>query len=125
MLESQGSGGRGSGPQPPEKSQNIGFLGKTGLNSLKFTKHSMLGHHRHATETHGVSLADRKWLANSGILILPPLIKFKKKKKMVSKLEPLRQNFLDPRMTISFKMASHERLEFRLALYSIMIQSVC
>ena len=40
---------------PPEKSQKIGFLSNTGLNPLKITKlpskHSMLGHHRHASET--------------------------------------------------------------------------
>ena len=42
-------------PPPPEKSQNVGFLSNTGLNPLKYTKlpsqHSLLGHHRHASET--------------------------------------------------------------------------
>ena len=40
---------------PLKKSQNIGFLINTGPDPLKITKpssqHSMLGHHRHASET--------------------------------------------------------------------------
>ena len=44
---------RGSGP--PGKSQNIGFLSSTGPDPLNITilpsQHSMLGHHRHASET--------------------------------------------------------------------------
>ena len=55
----EGAGGGGQGirtppPPPPENSQNIGFLSNTGLDSLKITKlpsqHSMLGHHRHASD---------------------------------------------------------------------------
>ena len=50
---------------PPENHKNIGFLRNTGPDPLKITKlpsqHSMLGHHRHASETpfNGVSLAGR------------------------------------------------------------------
>ena len=45
-----------SGPPPPPKNHtNIGFLSITGLDPLKNTKlpnqHSMLRHHRHASET--------------------------------------------------------------------------
>ena len=59
----------------PKNHKNIGFLSNTGLDPLKITKlssqHSMLGHHRHASETpfrwrfagwpilDGVSLAGR------------------------------------------------------------------
>ena len=53
-ADPEGGGGAG-GPDPPEKSQNIGFLSNSGLDPLKITKlpsqHSMLGHHRHASET--------------------------------------------------------------------------
>ena len=46
----------GTGVQtPPEKSRKLGFLSNTGPDPLKTTKlpsqHSMLGHHRHASET--------------------------------------------------------------------------
>ena len=47
-------GDRGSGP-PLKNHKNIGFLSNTGLDLLNITKlpiqHSMLGHHRHASET--------------------------------------------------------------------------
>ena len=50
----RGSGGGGKGSGPLEKSQNLGFLGNTGLDRLRNTKlpsqHSMLGHHRTASE---------------------------------------------------------------------------
>ena len=40
---------------PPEESQNIGFSSDTGMDPQKNHKatkqHSMLGHHRHASET--------------------------------------------------------------------------
>ena len=51
------------------------------------SQHSMLGHHRHASETpfNCVSLACQWWPAYSGIWILPPLIKNKKKKKKKKK----------------------------------------
>ena len=51
--------------------KNIGFLRNTGLDLLKITKlpsqHSMLGHHRHASETP----FKWRWLADDGPLILP------------------------------------------------------
>ena len=76
-----GSRGGNRGPDPPlENYKNIGFLSNTGPEPLKITKlpnqHSMLGQHRPA---------------NSGIWI-------QTKKKTLSKLDPLWQNFLDPRM---------------------------
>ena len=47
--------GRGSGHLPLKKHKNIGFLSNTGPDALKITKltsqHSMLGHHRPASET--------------------------------------------------------------------------
>ena len=48
-------GGGGQGARTPlENHKNIGFLSNTGLEPLKITKlpsqHSMLGHHRHASE---------------------------------------------------------------------------
>ena len=56
-------GGGGTGVQTPlENHKNIGFLINTGLDHLKNHKankpHSMIGHHRHASETplNGVSL---------------------------------------------------------------------
>ena len=68
-------GGTG-GLDPPGKYKIIGCLINTGPDPLKNTKlpiqHSILGHHRPA---------------NSGIWMLPPLIKLKKKAS--SKLEPL------------------------------------
>ena len=93
-------GDRGSGP-PLKNHKNKGFSSNTGPDPLKKwqlpSQHSMLGRHLHASETpfNGVSLAGRWWPAYSGTWILPPLIK---KRKMLSKLDPLWQNFLDPRM---------------------------
>ena len=54
----------------------------------------MLGHHRPASET------PFKWPANSGIWILPPLIKLKQRN---VKVGPPWQNFLDPHMCITVK----------------------
>ena len=77
-------GDRGFG-LPLENYKNIGFLSNTGPDTLKITKlpiqHSMLGHHRPTNETpfNGVLLAGQWWPVNSGIWILPPLIKLKKK----------------------------------------------
>ena len=34
-VDPEGGGGGGRGSRPPEKSQNIGFLSKTGLNPLE------------------------------------------------------------------------------------------
>ena len=48
-------GGSGSVPPSLKNHKNIGCLSNTGLDPLKITKlpsqHSMLGHHRHASET--------------------------------------------------------------------------
>ena len=54
--ERGGGGGQGSRhPIPLKNHKNIGFLNNTGPDPLKITKlpsqHSMLGHHRHASET--------------------------------------------------------------------------
>ena len=61
-------GDRGSGP--PWKITNIGFLRNTGPDPLKITKlqikHSMLGHHRPASET------PFKWCFASGPLMAHP-----------------------------------------------------
>ena len=64
MCGSRG-GDRGSGP-PLKNQKNIGSLSNTGPDPLKnhksiCSKHSMLGHHRHTSETpfNGVSLAGR------------------------------------------------------------------
>ena len=75
MGGSKGLGGWAGGPDPPEKSQNtcIGFLSNTGPDiPWKFVKlqsqHSMLGHHRHTSETplkwrfaDGPMMARLKW----------------------------------------------------------------
>ena len=54
-------------PPPPEKSQNIGLLSNAGLDPLKITKpssqHSLLGHHRLASETF-------PWRADDGLSIV-------------------------------------------------------
>ena len=65
MCRSRGGGG-GSGaggldPPPLKNHKNIGFSSNIGLDPLKITKlpsqHTMLGHHRHASETpNGVSV---------------------------------------------------------------------
>ena len=61
-----GGGGGVGGPDTPLKyHKNIGFLSNTGPDPLKITKlpsqHSMLGHHRPASESpfNGVALAGR------------------------------------------------------------------
>ena len=57
----EGTQGVPDPPPPPEKSKNIGFLSKAGPVPLKITKlpnqHSMLGHHRHASECHLMKLS--------------------------------------------------------------------
>ena len=83
----QRGGGQGVRTPPPlENYKNKGFISNTGPDPLKITKlpsqHSMLGHHRPASE--GVSLAGRWWPANSGIWILPLFIKLKKKNRCQS-----------------------------------------
>ena len=53
-ADPEGGGGAG-GPDPLENYKNIGFLSNIGPDPLKITKlpiqHSMLGHHRPASET--------------------------------------------------------------------------
>ena len=53
-LSREGQGVR-TPPPPLENDKNIGFHSNTGPDPLKLTKllgqHSMLGHHRHASET--------------------------------------------------------------------------
>ena len=87
--------------QTREKSQKYRVFSNTGPDSLKITalpsQHSMLGHQRPAIETpfNGDLLAGRWSPAYSGIWILSST---KNKTQKLSKLDPLRQNFLDPRM---------------------------
>ena len=92
LIDHVGIQGGGTGspdpppPPPPLKNhKNIGFLSNTGLDPLKITKlpskHSMLGHHWHASETpfKWLLLAVRLWPAYSGIWIgLDPLSPKKK-----------------------------------------------
>ena len=53
----EGGGTGGLDPPPLKNHQNIGFLSKTGPDPLKNHKptkqHSMLGHHRHASNAGG------------------------------------------------------------------------
>ena len=89
-------GDRGSGPPPPEKSQNIEFLSNTGPDSLNFSKlpsqHSTLGHHRQASKTP----------AFSDIWIPSPLKK--KKKKTLSEFDSRSdRNGIQERMFRQFK----------------------
>ena len=75
--------GGGGSPDPLANHQNIGFLSNTGPDPLK--------NHKATMPAFNVGPSS----ANSGILILPTLIK----KKTLSKLDPLRQNFLDPHLS--------------------------
>ena len=76
---------RGSRGTPTLKNpkKNMGFLSNTGPDPLKITKllslHSMLGHHRHTSETpfKWRLPGGRWWAAYSGIWILPPLTNYK------------------------------------------------
>ena len=98
-LRIQGGAGTG-GPDPPEISQNIRFLGF--LERLiripwKITKllsqHSIMGHHWHVSET----VVGLWWPKISCIWIHSST----KKKITLSKLALLWKNFLDPRMSVS------------------------
>ena len=85
VCRSRGGGGdRGSGP-PLENHKNIDFFSNAGPDPLKIVKlpsqfkfWAIIGTpgKRHLN---GVSLVDRRWPANSGIWIIPPPIKLKKK----------------------------------------------
>ena len=77
-ADPEGGGGTG-GPDPPEISQNIEFLTKTGLDPLENQKASfqcwaIIGPpaKRHLN---GVSLADQYWPAQSGIRSLSSQLK--------------------------------------------------
>ena len=96
--------GEASGPPTLENYKNIGFLSNTGSNPLKIT---MLGHHRPASET------PLKWPANSGVWILLPLIKLKKKNKKkngVSKLAPSDKTFWIHVCMLSTWLTSYTRM---------------
>ena len=89
-------GGGAMSPDPPEKSQNIGFLSNTGPDPLKNHKATKptfnVSHHRPASE-----MAFR-WRADDGPLLVLfgsslPISKTKK-------LDPIWQNLLDPRMNL-------------------------
>ena len=124
MGGSRGGGDRGSNPPPPplKNHQNIGFLSKTGPDRLKNHKatkqHSMLGHHRPA------SVKPFKWRCAGGpmmahfwwYLVLSLIIQKTNKKKTLSELAFLWQNFLDP----------HIRSDCSLWLSSLIrIQTIC
>ena len=72
-ADPEGGAGVRTPPPHPGKLQKYRFPSNTGLDPLKITKlpsqHSMLGHHRPASETPP---------ANNGIWIFPPLIKLNK-----------------------------------------------
>ena len=95
-------GGGGAGVRTHLKNRNaIGFLSNTGPDPLKITKlpsqHSMLGHHRPASET------SFEWRFAGAPLMARFLVVFgssllSSTKKGLSELDPLCHNFLDPRM---------------------------
>ena len=83
IMDGYRGGDRGSVP-PLVNHKNIGFLSSTGPDPLKNHKATNPAFNvRHARETplQWLSLAGRWWPANSGILILPPLIIKKREKK--------------------------------------------
>ena len=92
-----GTGGRN--PPPLKNKKNIGFLSNIGPNPWKITELpkqlSMLGQHRHARKRH---LNGVRWRADDGPLIVVFGSYLPSSKKTTSKLDPLWQNFLDPRM---------------------------
>ena len=92
----------GTGGPSLKNHKNIGFLSNCGPDPLNITKlprqHSMLGHHQHASETPfkwrfagWPTMTHLKWYLGSSS---PHQLK----RKPMSKLDPLRQYFLDPRM---------------------------
>ena len=104
-------GDRGSGPPPPpETYKNIGFLSNIGPDPLKITKlpsqHSMLGHHRPASETPfkwPASETPFKWRFAGGTMMarlycyLDPLSP-NQPKNVKKSWTPSEKNFLDPHM---------------------------
>ena len=107
MRESRGGIGVRNPPPPLENHKALGFLAKLVRIPWKITKqpgqHLMVGHHRPAS-LNGVSLADWRWPAFSAIWILSYLKnqKHNNNKKKPQELDPLWQNFLDPRMCWSY-----------------------
>ena len=106
LMRGSREGDRGSGPPPPWKWKNIGFLSNTGPDPLKIEKlpsqHSLLGHHRSVP----VSETPLKWRFAGG----PTIDRFKcylnslsphkkqKQKKTPSDVVRVWQSFLDPHM---------------------------
>ena len=125
----EGGGGGAGGPEPPPgKLQkymvslklflHVAILVRTPLKSQSYQSSiqcwAIIGPpvKRHLN---GISLAGHWWPVNSGIWILPHLIKLKNKKtktKKTSKLDPLWQNFLDPRMFIQLPDDEHNYIFF-------------
>ena len=101
-VQIQRGGGGGVWIPPPLKNhKNIGFLCNTAPNPLKNhkatkipRKHSMLGHHRPASET------PLKWRFAGGPMIASLIPHQQQQKKTFSKLDPLLQNIRDPRIVI-------------------------
>ena len=98
----------GQGVRTPLKNhKNIGYLSNFGPDPLKkITKlpsqHSIFGHHRPASET---LFKWRSLGADHGplIVVFGSYLTSSIYKNMLSKLDPLCQNFLDPRMSIFLK----------------------
>ena len=92
MRGSRRGGGGVRGADPPESLKNIGFHSNIGPDPLKITKlpnhHSMLSHHRHASETPKMAF---RWRADDGPLIVVFGSSFlsSTEKKTLSKLDPL------------------------------------
>ena len=88
-------GGEGVRTPTPEKSQNIGFLSNIGLDPQKNTKlpnkHSMLGHHRHASETPITGILAFRWRTNNGplMVVFGSYLPSSTKNKNVVKVGPL------------------------------------
>ena len=89
-------GGQGSGP-PLKNHKNIGFLGNTGLDRLKNHKATKPAFN-HGWANIGTP-AKRHWNDDCPLMLVfgSFLSLSTKKKKKMSKLDPLWQNFLDPR----------------------------
>ena len=106
--EGRGGGGGGQEVHPPLKiTKSIGFHNNTAPDPLKLTKlpskHSTWGYHRHASET------PLNWRF-AGVPIMAHLFgshlpsSTKNKIKLLSKLDSLSHNFVDPRMEVSYHM---------------------
>ena len=100
-MDPEGGQGLRTPPPPPENHINIGFLSNTGPDPLKnhkvtkpdFNVGPSSAHQRNAILMYGWHADDAPFIAVSGSSI--PL---SNKKKTLSNLEPLCNNFLDPRM---------------------------